>query len=1204
MLVICTNAAFAQVNNKLSPAFRYLIANSLNAETAIPELYKVPSVAIYNEATGIYESKYMCIIYTKNSAALTNRGIVLQSVLPTFATAAVTLQQIIQLSEMIDVSYIDAPRMIFPNNDISVGSSGASLLQAGRLNNTIYKGDGVIVGVFDTGIDWKHPDFRNASDQTKSRILKIWDQTITPITGEVSPTGFNYGVEYTQAQLNDELDGTPTNYVREKDLNGHGTHVAGTAAGNGAALTTGKYAGIAPNADIVMVKGGNGSFSTTDIINALTYFKNVATALGKPIVVNMSIGGQSGAHDGTNAEEVAVDNFSNSAAGRVVAIAAGNDNGTAIHKQTLLAANGSNTITINVPTASGSTATDVFEFTMYANNASAVNATITMPGGTTVTANAGQSISPSVLSNAATVYLDNVVDAASGLRNITLYVVRNTTSANPSGTWIITLNNATATALTVDGWLDYKGANFSNTTVSSGDNNYLVGSPGTATTAVTVASYMAKLDWYSTSTTAAGGYAYSLGQQDNISTFSSVGPRRDNVQKPDITANGQAVVSCLASDAGIAASSNTIVVQGLYRAIQGTSMATPEVAGCIALLLQVKPTATFSQIRNAITTTATKDGFTGASTNATWGSGKIDVFKAASSLLFCKPSTRITYSYDSSTTNANNSTLSLSAAKVATRFTPTINGKLGGVYFKTGTTVTLTSFTIEVRTNSSNTPGTLLGSMSVTPSSVSRFSWNYYDVSALNISVANGTDYFIVLVPGSSDSWALGYEALSVSGRSFTNSGSSWVAANDLRIRTVVYDNTLPSTSSTTNVSICSNQLPYSWNAQSFANAGSYVVHLTNSIGCDSAATLNLTTKNISSSTTNVSICSSQLPYSWNAQSFTVAGSYVVHLTNAGGCDSAATLNLIVKQPTFSTTSTAINSNQLPYNWNGQSFAAAGSYVVHLLNSVGCDSAATLNLSINAPTTLTISGPNAVCVGSTITLSANISGGVWSTPSSSLLAVVANTGVVSGLNASVGVITYKVNGLAANYTITVNPKPNVPTMQYAPGTPDPQTGAGAGAFCNNKTFTVVGSPSGGIWKNTGIAITVDSILGVVNTIATGAFSITYTYKDIKGCSNSRTVSASVVNCASHKGLNIEQAAKSSSEFTLYPNPARSTVSLEVKKLVGAGSIVVTDLYGKQVKTQSLSMGTNTIDISNLGKGFYLVSTITEQGKTTKKLVVE
>jgi hypothetical protein len=73
---------------------------------------------------------------------------------------------------------------------------------------------------------------------------------------------------------------------------------------------------------------------------------------------------------------------------------------------------------------------------------------------------------------------------------------------------------------------------------------------------------------------------------------------------------------------------------------------------------------------------------------------------------------------------------------------------------------------------------------------------------------------------------------------------------------------------------------------------------------------------------------------------------------------------------------------------------------------------------------------------------------------------------------------------------------------------------------------------------------------------------------------------------------------------MYPNPAKSVVSLLVDKLIGTGSIVVTDLYGKTVKTQILSMGTNTIDIANLGKGMYFVSTITSEGKNTKKLIVE
>ncbi len=118
-------------------------------------------------------------------------------------------------------------------------------------------------------------------------------------------------------------------------------------------------------------------------------------------------------------------------------------------------------------------------------------------------------------------------------------------------------------------------------------------------------------------------------------------------------------------------------------------------------------------------------------------------------------------------------------------------------------------------------------------------------------------------------------------------------------------------------------------------------------------------------------------------------------------------------------------------------------------------------------------------------------------------------------------------------------------------------------------------------------------------------TLTYAYTNLNGCNASKSVPGIVVgNCSVARGVKNEQLIIDNGQFTMYSNPARSTVSLQVEKLVGSGTIVVTDLYGKQVKTQALSMGTNTIDISNLAKGFYLISTITEQGKTTKKLVVE
>src|SRR5690606_14693407 len=126
--------------------------------------------------------------------------------------------------------------------------------------------------------------------------------------------------------------------------------------------------------------------------------------------------------------------------------------------------------------------------------------------------------------------------------------------------------------------------------------------------------------------------------------------------------------------------------------------------------------------------------------------------------------------------------------------------------------------------------------------------------------------------------------------------------------------------------SICSSELPYQWNGQSYNTAGSYDVTLVSALGCDSVATLNLTINPDVTSVTNTSICSSALPYQWNGQSYNAAGSYDVTLVSASGCDSVATLNLTINPDVTSVTNTSICSSALPYQWNGQNYNATRNY--------------------------------------------------------------------------------------------------------------------------------------------------------------------------------------------------------------------------------------------------------------------------------------
>ena len=172
-----------------------------------------------------------------------------------------------------------------------------------------------------------------------------------------------------------------------------------------------------------------------------------------------------------------------------------------------------------------------------------------------------------------------------------------------------------------------------------------------------------------------------------------------------------------------------------------------------------------------------------------------------------------------------------------------------------------------------------------------------------------------------------------------SSAGCDSVATLNLTINTVL--------TSTTNVSLCTNQLPYSWNGNSYTASGVYTVTLISSANCDSVATLNLSVNTVLTSTTNIAVCNNQLPYSWNGNNYSTAGTYNVTLTSIAGCDSIATLNLIIKTVSASATNAIICSNQLPYTWNGNTYTAAGTFAVTLIGSNSCDSVATLNLTVN-----------------------------------------------------------------------------------------------------------------------------------------------------------------------------------------------------------------------------------------------------------------
>ena len=172
----------------------------------------------------------------------------------------------------------------------------------------------------------------------------------------------------------------------------------------------------------------------------------------------------------------------------------------------------------------------------------------------------------------------------------------------------------------------------------------------------------------------------------------------------------------------------------------------------------------------------------------------------------------------------------------------------------------------------------------------------------------------------------------------------------------VEYENAI----STENITICSGQLPYNWYGQTITTGGNGIAtHTTTGTnGCDVEITLNLTVNpDPPAQTDNITICQSELPYSWNGQTITAGGNGVAtHTTqDANGCDITTTLNLTVNPTIDLTDDITICSADLPYTWNGQVINSGGNGVAtHTTQDAnGCTVTTILNLTVNNQTNLT-----------------------------------------------------------------------------------------------------------------------------------------------------------------------------------------------------------------------------------------------------------
>ncbi|BED92397.1 MAG: S8 family serine peptidase [Candidatus Paraimprobicoccus trichonymphae] len=467
-----------------------------------------------------------------------------------YAIMEVELEQIKGLSEHREIEYIEASTKLALLETPSIENSCINNIRTGIKYNL--NGSGVLIAIIDSGIDYQNNDFINPDGTT--RIISIWDQNSNNYNIYNPPKNFKSGTEYTQEIINQALNTPRENrdkIVAQFDFNGHGTAVAGIAAGNGR-NSKGDYLGIAPEASLLIVKLAYNEThyftSTTSLMRGVKYSIDKAIELNMPVVINISYGNNQGAHNNRSLFEQYLNEMSNLWETNIV-IPTGNEGISKHHFRGKVDNNSQ--VDMQFSTQAGLTdlpiyfcknSSDILEFQILSSSGDITQAISLRQNEQVVLLNSVEIV---INVTQPTPYSQdqNVIFLFRGLNNFAI----------PENLWTIRVEGIEIVDGRFNSWLPVTEISGSNTEFinSSTEGSFTI--PSTAEKVISV-----------------GGYD---SQNGNISNFSGRGfsGKLDNV-KPDIVAPSQNIIST-----GLNSS---------YGNFTGTSFASPHVAGACALLMQ------------------------------------------------------------------------------------------------------------------------------------------------------------------------------------------------------------------------------------------------------------------------------------------------------------------------------------------------------------------------------------------------------------------------------------------------------------------------------------------------------------------------------------------------------------------------------------------------------------------------------------------
>lgn len=510
-------------------------------------------------------------------------SITAERLLAGYAILTVPEDKLALLSEMEEIEYVEKPKSLY--FQIQQGIQASCILPV-TLSPPYLGGEGVLLGIADSGIDYRHPAFLRADGMT--RIAAIWDQSLMPdaAAGWQPPEGFAGGVEFSQEQINAALRPESVS-LPIRDVSGHGTAAAGIAAG------------AAPESELLIVKLGEpreGGFPrTSELMRAVTYMVKKAVSLGRPIAVNLSFGNTYGSHDGTSLLERFLDNASE--VGRsVICVGSGNEGAAMGHVSGSLSAessfDGRNGADSLPGTAAGGISgrradgrmessaalvelqvgnyQSAFSVQLWKNYADTFEITLRSPGGreqrfsTEVTGEEGMRRilleetevllyvgEPTPYSAKQEIYLDF----------LPMQTERNDRSYVNRGVWSFLLEPVRIVTGDYSFYLPSQTAVGTETRFYRPTPDVTLTIPSTAARVITVGAYDAAYDAYADFS--GRGYVFAARAGERLGSSQN---------KPDLVAPGVGIVTAMAG--------------GGYRAVTGTSFAVPFVTAASALLME------------------------------------------------------------------------------------------------------------------------------------------------------------------------------------------------------------------------------------------------------------------------------------------------------------------------------------------------------------------------------------------------------------------------------------------------------------------------------------------------------------------------------------------------------------------------------------------------------------------------------------------